>query len=113
MPQGTLSRARRIGPREVERLGGVSLGTGVVCSEGVQDDADEEDGGAEPSCEVILVYSGLSVGCLGDADGMPMRPKTSGLPVRDLPVLDVIRELIALGLGEMTQSILALIDEGS
>ncbi|EER02174.1 hypothetical protein Pmar_PMAR008955 [Perkinsus marinus ATCC 50983] len=58
---------------------------------GVQDDADEEDGGAQPSC---------------DADGMSMRPKTCGIPVGDIPVLDVIRELIALGLGEMTQSIL-------
>ncbi|KAF4730056.1 hypothetical protein FOZ62_022087 [Perkinsus olseni] len=47
-----------------------------------------------------------------DADGMPIEEMLPAVPIGHLPVLDLLEDLIALGLGYTAQSILDLIDGG-
>ncbi|KAF4654433.1 tetratricopeptide repeat domain 18 [Perkinsus olseni] len=72
-------------------------GRGFIEGEPADESDDAEQGNGEPRC---------------DADGMPIEEKLPAVPIGDLPVLDLLEDLIALGLGDTAQSILDLIDGG-
>ncbi|KAF4679204.1 tetratricopeptide repeat domain 18, partial [Perkinsus olseni] len=75
-----------------------SAGPGRGFIEEPADESDDaEQGNGEPRC---------------DADGMPIEEKLPAAPIGDLPVLELLEDLIALGLGDTAQSILDLIDGG-
>ncbi|KAF4712375.1 hypothetical protein FOZ62_017344, partial [Perkinsus olseni] len=81
-----------------QRSASSSAGPGRGFIEEPADESDDaEQGNGEPRCDV---------------DGMPIEEKLPAVPIGDLPVLELLEDFIALGLGDTAQSLLDLIDGG-